>query len=130
MPDGTRIAAPRARASVRIGSGWFMVLMLAAAGCGSGTAPNPDAGPCGTCPAGDGCDVASRSCAPGSGEGARCGSDAPVATPTICQVGLECGPVSGGLNVCAHPCTTASDCPSGETCFASAVDGGTRTYCA
>lgn len=100
--------------------------------CGGGTAPaRPDGGSaCGPCPAGQGCDLAARSCVVGANEGARCAGDAPPGAPLICVDGLVCSGVPDGKHICARPCAGKADCHSGELCVLAQVDGGTNAYCA
>jgi hypothetical protein len=97
--------------------------------CSSGAnAPNPDAGACGGCPAGQGCDLDAGACAPAAAEGARCGPDAEPGTPTLCEDGLTCGFVAGGSNLCTRACVGASDCAAGQSCYQATQDGGARRY--
>ncbi|MBS2027716.1 MAG: hypothetical protein JST54_07440 [Deltaproteobacteria bacterium] len=111
--------------------GWCALLLVVGLGaCGSANAPNPDGGLCGVCPTGEGCNVATKACAPANPEGVRCGADAPTGTPTICQDGLSCGPIVGGTNLCTKACKGASDCGSSESCYLVQLDGGNRQYCA
>jgi len=107
------------------------LFLLALVGCASATAPNPDGGPCGSCPSGQGCNLATGACVEASAEGARCGSDAPTGSPTVCQDGLSCSPIAlNGVSVCSKECRTAGDCGSGESCYLVELDGGNRQYCA
>jgi hypothetical protein len=107
-----------------------LVLPLA---CGGGTAPTGlDGGNgCGPCPAGQGCDLANKSCVPGAIEGARCGPEAAVGAPLVCVDGLACSGVPDGRHICARACTGKSECHASEVCIRALVDGGgSNAYCA
>ena len=129
---GSLGAAPNRRRLFDKPSVPWIVLIAVLAGCGAGTAPSVpvDAGPCGPCPSGQGCDVAKGICAPGGVEGAACGADAADGGPSICVDGLSCGSVAGGAMVCARSCAGASDCAAGQRCYLAQAAGQTRKYCA
>lgn len=112
-------------------------LLVFGLACSAGPHPDgSDAGsPCGSCPDGQACEAATKTCLPALAEGQACGVSADAGSPTsVCATGLTCGWV-GALRRCSKDCTAQDAtevCGVGRKCFArpGSSDGVSTGYCA